>query len=234
MNQTEKKNLRTIEIKELIVPFAIEYMDEEAYACSLKLLNKLARKRVVDITKGKKEIWAASIIYVIARLNFLFDKEQDYWMTADEIAGFFCGSKSTISQKATKIEKGCSIGMCDPEFTRARLAGQFQFVQLPSGFIVKLDSEAPEEYAASPEFPEEVEAYELFNEAQKNGQLKPPRKIAWEAEKAAKAEVKRIAQEKSEEEKRILRGEKERLAVEEAERKRIEFEIAQPGLFDDW
>jgi hypothetical protein len=43
-NPKETKNLRADEIKALIKPFAIEFMDEETYASCLKLLHRLARK----------------------------------------------------------------------------------------------------------------------------------------------------------------------------------------------
>ena len=232
MNQTEKKKSRAWEIKELMAPLAIEYMDEETYGCALKLLSKLTRKRTVDITKGKKEIWAGAIIYVIARLNFMFDKKQDYWMTADEIAGFFSISKSTVSQKATLIEKLCSIGMLDEEFRREKIAKGFSFQILASGFIVPTNNGDVEDYKFSEIIPEEVASHSLFEDAARNGQLKVPRKVTWEAEKKDRALSKQIAQDKINEEKRLTREENARLAVEEAERKQIELDRVQPRLFD--
>jgi len=217
MSQTEEKKVRAAEIQELIAPFALEYMVEETYACALKLLSKLTRKRTLDIRKGKKEIWAGAVVYVIARLNFMFDKEQDYWVTADEITDFFGIKKSTVGQKATLIEKSCSIGMMDEEFTRVKMAKMFSFKQLISGFIVPVKGDV-EDYEFSEDIPEEVAAHSLFAEAALNKGLKPPRKLAWEAEKKAKAELKE--------------NKLEKLAAEETERKRIEFDRVQPSLFD--
>ena len=68
-----KKDERLIEIKELVVSFCVEYLKDELQSYALKLCDTLNRKRKISITSGKKEIWAASIIYVIARLNFLFE-----------------------------------------------------------------------------------------------------------------------------------------------------------------
>jgi hypothetical protein len=232
MTLKEKKEQRVEEIKELLAPFALEYLDEEAYGFTLKLLSQLSRKRTLDICKGKKEVWAGAVVYAIARLNFLFDKEQDYWITADELADFFQIKKSTVSQKATRIEDACDIGFMDKRYTRSRISSKFQYIQLASGFIVPAETVDQVAYQFSPECPEEVDAYELFLAAKEKGELKPPRSVAWQAEKVANAKEKRINQEKAKEEKRLAREERDKLAAEEAERKRIAYDKIQPNLFD--
>lgn len=70
----------------------------------------VAEERSV-LKEAKKDIWAASIIYVIARLNFLFDKENDYYITSDTICNFFKTKKSTVGNKATEIQKICKLGL---------------------------------------------------------------------------------------------------------------------------
>ena len=76
-----KKDERLKKIKELVVYFSAEYLNEELQSYALKLCDKLGRKRKISITSGKKEIWAASIIYVIARLNFSVTFKSVYMVT---------------------------------------------------------------------------------------------------------------------------------------------------------
>jgi len=78
MSDQEKKNEKTAKIdkiKELIHSFYSKHLNRELENYTQKLCDALGRKRKIDITRGKKEIWAVSMIYAIARLNFLFDKE---------------------------------------------------------------------------------------------------------------------------------------------------------------
>ena len=88
MSDDDKKH-RLAEIKELVASFCNQYLNEELTGYVMVLCDKLGRKRTLSITRGQPEIWAASIIYVIARLNFLFDQDNPYYLTADTIAEFF-------------------------------------------------------------------------------------------------------------------------------------------------
>ncbi|MEA3222183.1 MAG: DUF6398 domain-containing protein [Thermodesulfobacteriota bacterium] len=131
-----RKDERLKEIKELVVSFCIEHLNEELQSYVLRLCDTLSRKRKISITSGKKEIWAASIIYVIARLNFLFDSENDLFLSADTVCDFFGTRKSTVSSKATQIEKACNLGigaegLCSPEISDA-----LTLVELPNGLVI--------------------------------------------------------------------------------------------------
>jgi hypothetical protein len=53
---------------------------------------------------GKIEIWAASIIYTIARLNFLFDKANGVYITPDIICDFF-NTKKLLAIKQRGLRK---------------------------------------------------------------------------------------------------------------------------------
>jgi len=132
----DEKIQRVNEIQELLLPFCEEHLDEELTGYVLKLLGILGRKRVISITRGRPEIWAAGIIYVIARLNFLFDRDNQYYISADTIADFFEASKSTTGQKAALIEKACNISMAEKGLCREEISDMFEFVQTPGGFII--------------------------------------------------------------------------------------------------
>jgi hypothetical protein len=92
------KSKRLEEIKKLVQKFCGQYLNEELAGYALRLCDRLGRKRTLSIVRGRKEIWAASIVYVIARLNFLFDPENELVLTAGTICEFFGAKKSTIWQ----------------------------------------------------------------------------------------------------------------------------------------
>ena len=132
----------------------------------------MGREKTLNITSGKKEIWAAAIVYVIARLNFLFDREQEYFITADTICEFFGTKKSTVGNKATQIEKICNLqlgaeGLCSPE-----IADMLTFAVTPEGFI--LPKGAIQNHEIVIEFVEGKEAEELENYITEQKRLKDP------------------------------------------------------------
>jgi len=131
----DDKIQRINEVKEILLPFCTKYLNEELTGYVLKLLERLSRKRVISITRGKPEIWAAGIIYVIARLNFLFDKSNQFYLSADTIADFFEVNKSTTSQKASLIEEVCNISIGEKGLCGEEISDMFEFVQTPEGFI---------------------------------------------------------------------------------------------------
>jgi len=123
------------EIRNMLKAFSEKHLADELYGYCIRLLEKLVRKRTVSIAKGKPEIWAASIVHVIARLNFLFDKANPCFLTADTICGFFGCSKSTVSSKSTDIEKVCRIRMGDAQLCRPEISDSLTIVQLPNGMV---------------------------------------------------------------------------------------------------
>ena len=131
-----KKDERLKEIKELVVSFCEKYLNEELKSYVLSLCDTLYRKRKISITSGKKEIWAASIIYVIARLNFLFDSESELFLSADTICDFFETKKSTIGNKATQIEKACDLGIGAQGYCSPEISDALTLVQLPNGLVI--------------------------------------------------------------------------------------------------
>jgi hypothetical protein len=135
MKKTEK-NQRLAEIKELVLGFCDKHLNEELAGYALKLCETLDRKRKISINRGSKEIWAASIVYVIARLNFLFDPESEFSLTADTICDFFGAKKSTIGSKATHIEDVCNLGLGAVGFCSPKISDSLTLVELPNGLVV--------------------------------------------------------------------------------------------------
>jgi len=158
MTETER-NQRHDEIKELVLAFCDQHLNEELTGYALKLSETLSRKRKSPITRGRKEIWAASIIYVIARLNFLFDPESELFLTADTICDFFGTKKSTVGSKASQIEKICNLGLGAKGFCSPEISDALTLVELPNGLVMP-KSMSPE-FQIVYELADEEEAKEL-------------------------------------------------------------------------
>lgn len=126
--------VRSMEIKKLIQDFCSQYLNEEFEGYSLKLFEELASDKT--ITRGRKEIWAAAIVYVIARLNFLFDQEHEYFITADTLCDFFNTKKSTTGNKATQIIDILDIGLGSEGLCSKEITDMLTFHVTPEGFIL--------------------------------------------------------------------------------------------------
>lgn len=74
MDAKQIKREKEQELIELVSNFCQEKLNEEYKQLCIELVQKLGRKRNVPFMTGKMEIWAASVIYTIGNLNFLFDK----------------------------------------------------------------------------------------------------------------------------------------------------------------
>jgi hypothetical protein len=136
MAMDPKKAARIKEVQELLDAFSREHLTPELAGYVRRLWEQIGRKRNYVITGGKPEVWASAVVYVIARVNFLFDWSNPHYLPPDVICGFFGTKKSTVSAKAAEIEKACRIrmgqeGLCSPE-----LSDSFTLVQLSNGMVL--------------------------------------------------------------------------------------------------
>ena len=76
------------------------------------------------------------MVYVIARLNFLFDRSSPNYLPPDVISDFFGTKKSTVSAKAGEIEKAYRIRMGQEGLCSPGLSDSLTFVQLPNGMVL--------------------------------------------------------------------------------------------------
>jgi len=90
--------------------------DEYAQLCR-KLAAKLSRKRPSPLAGGRSKSWAAAILYTIARVNFLFDKNQTPHMRADELCREIGVSQGTASAKSKQIMDMLDIYQMHPDWT---------------------------------------------------------------------------------------------------------------------
>ncbi len=136
MGQKLEKQQRIAEVQKVLAEFAKEHLSPELSQYVFRLWEKIGRKRNYVITGGKKEIWASAVVYVIARLNFLFDRENPNYFLPDTICTFFGTKKSTVAARASAIEKTCRIqvgheGLCSQE-----ISDSLTFVRLPNGMVI--------------------------------------------------------------------------------------------------
>jgi hypothetical protein len=136
MDMNAKKLSRIQEVIALLEEFSKHYLSPELSGFVFKLWEQIGKKRNYIITGGKKEVWASAVVYVIARLNFLFDKNNPNYLPPDAICGFFSSKKTTVAARASKIEKVCKIhmgqeGLCSPE-----ISNSLTFVELPNGMVL--------------------------------------------------------------------------------------------------
>ncbi len=132
----EMKQARIKDVAELLDAFSQTHLTPEISGYVRTLWEQIGRKRKYAITGGKKEVWAAAVVYAIARLNFLFDSKNPNHLTADKICDFFGVKKTTVAARAADIEKACKLrigqeGLCSPAFAEA-----FTFVKLPNGMVI--------------------------------------------------------------------------------------------------
>lgn len=134
----EEKAKKLVEMTE---GFCDKYLDEDYKQLCQKLIIKMKRKRNVPFLSGKLEIWAAAIIYALGRINFLFDKSFEPYVSGDDICNYFGTSKSTTSQKTKFILDTFKMGYYDDEFstTRMKERNPFSKMAVVNGFIVPID-----------------------------------------------------------------------------------------------
>ncbi len=123
-------------IQEMIRAFGQKKLNDMYTDLALKLCEKIGRMRKLSLQRGRQEIWAAAIVYAIARINFLFDPTNEVYLMADEICDFFNTNKSTVGNKAGQIQKTCDIWIGDPEFSNPEIAEMFTVYETPEGLII--------------------------------------------------------------------------------------------------
>ena len=115
----QQKDERFQEIAEAITGFCERELNPEFTEVCLHVLEKLRRKRPTPLTGGKTNTWACGIVYAVCSNNFVFDRSQPYYMSAQDIADGFGLSKSTAQSKAAEINKALKITYFAPEFVIA-------------------------------------------------------------------------------------------------------------------
>ena len=117
----QKSDVKFQEIATAIERFCEAEMNAEFTEVCLHVLEKLRRKRPTPLTTGRINTWACGIVYAVCSNNFVFDRSQPYYMSAQDIADGFGLSTSTAQNKASEIKKMLKISIYTPEYVIASL-----------------------------------------------------------------------------------------------------------------
>ncbi|MGZ2368884.1 DUF6398 domain-containing protein [Ancylomarina sp. YFZ004] len=92
-------------IKELLNNFCNEVLKSHEYAqICLKVLNQLEQHPNKPLTKGKENIWAASIVHTVGSINFLFYSSSKPNINYTEFNRHFETNPKTIEIKSLQIQ----------------------------------------------------------------------------------------------------------------------------------
>jgi hypothetical protein len=142
----EKIEMISQQLLELTGQFCDQYLDDEYKQLCEKVILKMKRKRQVPFLLGRVNVWAASIIYALGQINFLFDRSFKPYVSADDIANYFSVSKSTIGQKAKQIRDMFNISYWDSEFSTRQMSERnpLKNMVMVDGMILPADVLPPE------------------------------------------------------------------------------------------
>lgn len=130
---------RLISIHALYAVFCQEHLNEEYANFCRNLMLEIFDEQAMDILRGNKVIWAASITHVIARVNFLYDPEHKLTLTLDKLCDFFGVKKRTIGDKASQILKLHDIYYDNEDYCDQSVVDAMSFVETPEGFIIPMN-----------------------------------------------------------------------------------------------
>lgn len=141
LNMDEQVRIKKELLSSLVKQFCEHHLNEEYSRLCERVILKLSRKRQVPFMSGKIKVWAAGIVWCIARTNFLFDKQNPKFLTGETITNHFTVSKSVMGQKATFIDRTLKIGLFDDEYCTEELAARnpLRGLVMVNGFIVPKD-----------------------------------------------------------------------------------------------
>jgi hypothetical protein len=93
------------------------HLNEEYAALARQMAAGLARKRPSPLISGSLEGWACGILYVLGRVNFLFDPASKPFFSAEQLCSVFRVSKSNGAARAKRIENLLKIKPLDPRWS---------------------------------------------------------------------------------------------------------------------
>jgi hypothetical protein len=131
---TKKK--RITELHELTGAFCKDNLTDEYIPYMDRLIDMLCMSKKYDVGKGKIETLASSVVLVVARLNLLFDKKNDNYISIDKIFDYYGTKKITIETKAKEIEEVCGIMVGHEGLCREEISDALTFIEFENGMVI--------------------------------------------------------------------------------------------------
>lgn len=122
------------EVTKLTDALCHAHLDAEYRERCRKLVAKLGRKKASPLVRGEPRVWAAAVVHVIGRVNFLFDKSQTPHMTSAQLCERAGASKQSVLTKSKEIARLLKISAMDPEWSRPSTLGDN-----PLAWLVEVD-----------------------------------------------------------------------------------------------
>ena len=130
----QKRRGRFTHIAESIVKFGHQHLDDEITGFALELWARVCRKKDAICERGKPEVWAASAVHAIARMNFLYDRTKPNHIEFGDVCDHFGTKKTTVGNKATQIERTLKLSpRGEPGLVRRDLLERLTIVRSPEG-----------------------------------------------------------------------------------------------------
>ena len=142
--ETKQVVERIAQIKGLITAFGDQRFHDTYTGFACRLCDTAAASNLLNIRRGRIEIWAAAIVYAIAQLNFLFSRETPHHLTPDELCDWFNEKKGTVSSKATMIRHTLDLFFDDERFCAPHVTSAFEYLEDENGFIFPAASLEPD------------------------------------------------------------------------------------------
>ena len=131
---TKKERMK--ELHDVTGAFCKDHLTEEYHSYVDRLIDLLGRSKKYDVGKGRIEILASAVIFVVARLNFLFDKKTDNYISIDLITDYYGTKKITMEKKAKEIESVCKIMVGHEGLCREEISDALTFIEFENGVVI--------------------------------------------------------------------------------------------------
>ena len=116
--------------------FGKKHFDDQLIACSENLVVHIQKNWQLNIFKGNVELWAAAIVYALARYNLLFDKNAENGISPELIIGHFPEDGENIIKRAEKIEYACAFELGESSISADRVRSMINLFITQSGFVI--------------------------------------------------------------------------------------------------
>lgn len=118
--------------------FCREKLNEEYAQLARQVTAALCRKRPSPLARGRADGWACGIVYALGSVNFLFDKNQEPYMSAADLCNGFGIAQSTGAAKSRAVRDALDMRQMDADWCLpSRIADNpLIWMLMIDGFIV--------------------------------------------------------------------------------------------------
>jgi hypothetical protein len=93
-----------------------EHLNEEFAQLARQATAALCRKRPSPLASGRTNSWACGIVYALGFVNFMFDRDQEYYISAADLCAAFGVSKGTGYAKSKQVRDTLKMTQADPNW----------------------------------------------------------------------------------------------------------------------